>query len=68
MMSGLYHINLCTINGHLKKNFIDNELDENSVIRNFRITAKDGKSYNTKHYDLNTIIERFIEETYAVYL
>jgi hypothetical protein len=31
-------------------------LEENSVIRNFRITAADGKNYNTKHYNLSAII------------
>ena len=45
-----------TINYHLKKIFADGELDENSVIRKFRITASDGKSYNTNHYKLKVII------------
>jgi len=40
----------------LKKVFADSELQEESVIRNFRITAVDGKSYNTKHYNLSAII------------
>jgi len=40
-----------TINYHLKKIFSDNELEEVSVIRNFRITATDGKNYNTKQYN-----------------
>jgi hypothetical protein len=31
-------------------------LEENPVIRNFRITALDGKIYNTKHYNLAAII------------
>ncbi len=43
-------------NYHLKKVFGDSELVEDSVIRNFRITAADGKSYNTKHYNLAAII------------
>ena len=43
-------------NYHLKKIFIDSELEENLVIRNFRITAADGKNYNTKHYNLSAII------------
>ena len=36
--------------------FADSELEEDSVIRNFRITAADGKSYDTKHYNLSAII------------
>ncbi len=32
------------------------ELDSDSVIRKFRITAADGKSYATQHYNLDTII------------
>lgn len=56
MMGVLYEVETPTINYHLKKVFEDNELDENSVIRNFLITAQDGKNYNTKHYNLSAII------------
>jgi len=56
MMGVLYDVETHTINYHLKKIFSDNELEEDSVIRNFRITAKDDKSYNTKHYNLSAII------------
>ncbi len=31
-------------------------MDENSVIRNFRITANDGKEYDAKHYNLDVIL------------
>ena len=56
LMAALYDIETHTINYHLKKIFADSELSEDSVIRNFRITAADGKTYNTKHYNLNAII------------
>jgi hypothetical protein len=56
MMGVLYNVDVRTINYHLKKIFNDSELEENSVIRNFRITAADGKNYNTKHYNLSAII------------
>lgn len=56
MMATLYNVETHTINYHLKKIFSDNELDENSVIRKFRITAKDGKNYTTQHYNLSAII------------
>ena len=49
-------MNVRTVNYHLKKIFTDSELQEDSVIRNFRITAADGKNYNTKHYNLSAII------------
>lgn len=39
----LYNVETNTINYHLKKIFMDKEVDENSVIRKFRITAADGK-------------------------
>ena len=52
----LYDVETNTINYHLKKVFADSELEEDSVIRNFRITAADGKNYNTKHYNLSAII------------
>lgn len=56
MMAILYDVDIRTINYHLKKIFSDSELQEDSVIRNFRITADDGKNYNTKHYKLPAII------------
>ena len=56
MMGQLYDVETHTINYHLKKVFSDSELEDDSVIRNFRITAADGKSYNTKHYNLAAII------------
>jgi hypothetical protein len=56
MMGVLYDVETHTINYHLKKVFSDSELEEISVIRNFRITAADGKNYNTKHYNLSAII------------
>ena len=56
MMGLLYGVETHTINYHLKKIFTDRELEENSVIRNFRITAADGKSYDTLHYNLSAII------------
>jgi len=56
MMGTLYRVETHTINYHLKKIFADSELQEDSVIRNFRITASDGKNYNTKHYNLSAII------------
>ncbi len=56
MMGVLYQVEPNTINYHLKKCFADGELEESSVIRNFRITASDGKTYDTKHYNLKAII------------
>jgi hypothetical protein len=56
IMGELYSVNVRTINEHLQKIFKDNELQEEAVIRNFRITASDGKNYNTKHYSLSAII------------
>lgn len=56
MLATLYNVETQTINYHLKKIFQDAELDESSVIRKFRITASDGKTYNTNHYNLKAII------------
>jgi len=56
MMATLYDVEVPTVNYHLKKVFSDSELQEDAVIRNFRITASDGKNYNTKHYKLPAII------------
>jgi len=56
MLATLYDVEIPTINYHLKKIFEDSELNENSVIRNFLITASDGKDYVAKHYGLQAII------------
>ena len=48
MMAELYDVNVRTVNEHLKKVFIDSELDENSVIRNFRITEFSSNSLSEK--------------------
>ena len=55
MMAVLYDVDVRTINYHVKKIFDDSELEENSVIRKFWITASDGKNYNTNHYSLQMI-------------
>ena len=56
MLATLYDVEINTINYHIKKIFEDGELKEDSVIRNFRITANDGKNYITKHYNLEMAI------------
>ncbi len=47
MMATLYDVNVRTVNEHLKKVIADSELQEDSVIWKFPITAADGKNYNT---------------------
>jgi death-on-curing family protein len=54
-MAQLFRVDIRTINEHIKNIFSSDELDD-SVIRNFRITASDGKNYNTKHYNLDMVI------------
>ncbi len=56
MMAEIYGVDVRTINEHIQKVFNDQELVENSVVRKFRITASDGKNYNTLHYNLQIII------------
>lgn len=55
-MAELFGVEVQTINYHLKEIFKSGELLEDSVIRNFRITAADGKNYNTQFYNLDAII------------
>jgi len=45
-----------TISEHINNVFTEGELDESSVVRFFRTTAADGKSYNTNYYNLDVII------------
>ena len=55
-MAELFDKDVKTINEHLKNVFLEGELRENSVIRKFRITAADGKKYDTNLYNLDVII------------
>jgi hypothetical protein len=55
-MSELFQKDVRTINEHIKNIFSEGELAPDSVIRNYRITAADGKTYDTQHYSLDVII------------
>ena len=44
------------VSEHIKHIFEEGEFEEDAVVRNFRITAADGKSYQTKYYNLDMII------------
>ncbi len=56
LMGELFEVGANTINYHLKEIFKSGEIDENSVIRKFRITASDGKNYTINFYNLDAII------------
>ena len=45
-----------TISEHLQNIFLEDELAESSVVRNFRTTAADGKTYDVAHYRLEAIL------------
>ena len=55
-MAELFDKNIRTVNEHINNIFKEGELDKSSVIRNFRITASDGKQYDTNFYNLDVII------------
>ena len=55
-MVELFEKNKRTVSEHIRNIFRENELEENSVVRKFRTTAEDGKSYNVKHYNLDVVI------------
>lgn len=52
----LYTTSKANVSEHIKHIFEDAELDKESVVRNFRTTAADGKSYNVTFYNLDMII------------
>lgn len=56
MMAALYGVSVQNVGQHIKKIFDDGELMVDSVIKDFFITASDGKNYNTRHYNLQMII------------
>lgn len=52
----LFQKSKATISEHISNVFAEGELNEISVIRNFRTTAADGKNYDTNYYNLDVII------------
>lgn len=55
-MAELFQKDVRTISEHIRNIFEEGELQSDSVIRDFRITAADSKQYDTKHYNLDVII------------
>jgi hypothetical protein len=55
-MSELFQTTVANINQHIANVFEEGELSEEAVIKNYLITASDGKNYDTKHYNLDVII------------
>ena len=56
LIAELFQKDVRTINEHIRNIFEEGELSHESVIRKFRITAADGKLYETNHYNLDVII------------
>lgn len=52
----LFQSSKANVSEHIKHIFEEGELLRNSVVRNFRTTAKDGKNYAIEHYNLDLII------------
>jgi hypothetical protein len=56
MMAELYGVSVPAVNQHLKRIFEDGELNENSVIKDYLITASDGKKYEVAFYSLDMVL------------
>ena len=56
VMANLYGTSKQNISYHINNIFKEEELDKNSVVKDFLTTAKDGKNYNVSHYNLDAII------------
>ncbi|WP_368642712.1 RhuM family protein [Castellaniella ginsengisoli] len=56
LMAELFGVDVRTVSEHLKNIFVSQELTAEAVIRKFRITASDGKNYQTQFYNLDAII------------
>ena len=55
-LSELFGVSKATISEHIKNIFNEKELTSESVVRNFRTTAADGKNYNVDFYNLDMIL------------
>ncbi|MCI8575471.1 MAG: virulence RhuM family protein [Bacilli bacterium] len=56
VMANLYNTTKQNISYHLNNIFKEEELNKNSVVKDFLTTANDGKKYNVLHYNLDAII------------
>ena len=56
VMANLYDTTKQNISYHLNNIFKENELNKDSVVKDFLTTASDGKNYNVLHYNLDAII------------
>jgi hypothetical protein len=56
LMAELFETTTANINIHLKNIFQTKELQQDSVIKDFLITASDGKKYKTKMYGIEVIV------------
>ncbi len=56
VMANLYDTTKQNISYHLNNIFKENELNKDSVVKEFLTTASDGKNYNILHYNLDAII------------
>ena len=61
-MAELFKTTKQNVSDHIKHIFEDDELEENSVVKEILTTASDGKKYKTKHYNLDMIISVLIIE------
>ena len=66
-MGELYQTAKSTLSEHIKNILQEGELVENSVVRNFRTTASDGKNYNVTYYAL-PIIELYLSNFWGALL
>ncbi len=55
-MAELFNATKQNIGQHLKNIFLEYELNEDSVVKEFFTTAADGKRYRTRHYNLEAIL------------
>ena len=56
VMANLYGTTKQNVSYHINNIFKEEELDKNSVVKDFLTTARDGKNYNVSHYNLDAII------------
>lgn len=56
VMANLYDTTKQNISYHLNNIFKEEELNKDSVVKDFLTTASDGKNYNVLHYNLDAII------------
>ena len=67
-MTDLFQTTKQNVSLHINNIFKEGELESNSVVKEYLTTAADGKTYKTKHYNLDVIISTVLMQNSQIWV